>query len=169
MNTDLPAPTWTWRASILLELRALGWMLGATLPVATTVCMLVAATVPAVLPEGWESTGFRDVGYGLVVLTMMEVYGAIPTVVGAVVALPFTMLLGLLMRPVRRPGLHVLATCLLAGTLAAVPLALGPFAWVLFTPVSLAAGAAGALARHGALRRAARTVRATSDWEWPAP
>ncbi|MGU3411179.1 hypothetical protein ACLBWP_13800 [Microbacterium sp. M1A1_1b] len=163
MSGGLPVPTWSWRASIRLELRALGWMLGATLPVVTVIGVVIVMSVPAIDPgwvsDGWWSTVLGAVGWAVYI----TVFAAIPTVVGAVVALPFTMLLGLLMRPVHRTGLHVLATSLLAGVLAAAPLAIIPDGWTLFVPVSLAAGAAGALARHGTFRRAARTRERSAD------
>jgi hypothetical protein len=157
MNSALPVPTWSWRASVRLELRALGWMLGATLPVATVVGVLVGSAVPDLGTDGtWWSTAVSALGSAV----SMDVVSLVPTVVGAVVALPFTMLLGLLMRPVRHRGLHVLATALLAGGLAAVPAAVWPPTWPLFAIVAAAAGGAGALARAGGFRRADRAVAA---------
>lgn len=155
MNGALPVPTWTWRASVRLELRALGWMLGGTLPAATIVGVLVGSAVPDLGSDGtWWSTALSAVASAV----YMDAVSLVPTVVGAAIALPFTMALGLLMRPVRRRGLHVLATALLAGALAALPAAVWPPTWPLFAVVSAAAGSAGALARVGVFRRADRAV-----------
>ncbi|WIB60920.1 hypothetical protein DEJ13_03545 [Curtobacterium sp. MCLR17_007] len=164
MTAELPVPTWTWRASIRLELRALGWMLGVTLPTVTVLGFVVATAAPALGVGLVDGTWWSDALNAVVWAVYMAVISAIPTVVGAVVALPFTMVLGLLMRPVRHRAVHVVATSLLAGTLAAVPFLFVSDAWVLATPVVLAAGAAGALARHGVFRRAdrAREARPTT-------
>lgn len=155
MTAELPVPTWTWRASVRLELRALGWMLGATLPAASVVGVLVAAAVPDL---GTDGTWWSTAGSAVVSAVYMDAVSLIPTVVGAVVALPFTMLLGVLMRPVRHRVVHVLSTALLAGALAAVPAAVWPPTWPLFAVVSAAAGAAGAFARAVGFRRADRAV-----------
>lgn len=161
----VPRPTWTWRASLQLELRALGWMLGVTLPV---VSALLCAVVVAVPGSGWGPetvdgslggvagivlSGFVTTVSWAVVMTGASV---VPTVLGALAAVPFTMLLGVLMRSVRCRGCHVAATAVLAGTLAALPCVVSPDLIVFLIPVSLAAGAAGALARVGAFRASGR-------------
>ena len=150
MTAELPVPTWTWRASIRLELRALGWMLGATLPVVTVVGVLVAPAVPGLGGGLGDGTWWSTAGNAVVAAVYMDAVSLIPTVVGAVVALPFTMLLGVLMRPVRHRVLHVLSTALLAGALAAVP----------------AAGVAADLAavRRGVGRRGGRGSARPGGW-----
>lgn len=159
MNRALPVPTWSWRASVRLEVRALGWMFGATLPAATVVGVFVAEAVP---DFGTEDTWWSTALIAVTSAVYTDAVSFVPTVVGAAVALPFTMVLGLLMRPVRRRGLHVLGTAVLAAALAAVPAAVWPPTWPLFTVVAVAAGSAGALARVGGFRRADRAAAAAA-------
>ncbi|OIH97757.1 hypothetical protein [Curtobacterium sp. MCBA15_001] len=160
MNRALPVPTWSWRASVRLEVRALGWMFGATLPAATVVGVLVGSAVPDFgTDDTWGSTAVGAVGSAV----YMDFWSLVPAVVAAAIALPFTMVLGMLMRPVRRRGLHVLGTAVLAAALAAVPAAVWPPTWPLFAVVAPAAGSAGALARIGGFRRADRAASASAS------
>lgn len=152
--------SWTWGDSWWLELRALGWMLGATLPITIVLAMLLPGSLAGwgMTSQTWWQAAVNVVLWAL----MVDAISALPTVVAVLVSLPFTMGLGLLLRPVRSRVLQVIATSALAGTLAALPLALVPDAFVLFVPMSLAAGAAGALARRGEFRRADRLAAAAA-------
>lgn len=148
MSADTTRLRWSWADSAWLEVRAFGWMLGVTLPVIVLVGALVAQ-------PGWQALAIA-----VVWVVLVDGVALLPTAAAAVVALPFTMLLGRLMRPVRSRLLHVVATSALAGTLAAAPLAVFPDAYVVLVPMSVAAGAAGALARRGEFRRADRLAAA---------
>lgn len=150
--------TWTWSDSWWLELRALGWMLGVTLPVTIAVCMSLPGTL-----AGWgmvDQTWWQAIINVVLWALLIDAVSALPTVAAVIVSLPVTMLLGLALRPVRSRTLQIIGTSVLAGTLAAVPLAPWPDFAVLFVPMSIAAGAAGALARNGEFRRADRLAAA---------
>ena len=159
MSATAPA-TWTWSDSRWLEIRAFGWMLGVTLP-ATVVIGLVGAGASS----GWDvETSFGSwlsaIGGTVVWMLMVDVVAFLPTMAAAIVALPFTMLLGRAMRPVRSRLLQIAATSALAGVLAALPLVALPDWFIILGPISVAAGAAGALARNGEFRRADRLAAA---------
>lgn len=149
----------TWSDSWWLVLRALGWLLGVTLPVT----VVLALSIPGAL-EGWgmqPQPWWQAIVNVLLWMLMVVALSSLPAVLAAVVAWPFTMLLGRAMRSVRSRTLHVVATSALAGVLAALPLALLPV-FVLFVPMSIAAGAAAALARNGEFRRADRLAAAAA-------
>lgn len=159
MSPATPAG-WTWSDSRWLEVRAFGWMLGVTLP-ATVLITLVGAGAFS----GWDvGTAYGSwwvaIGGTVMWVVMVDVVAFLPTMAAALVALPFTMLLGRAMRPVRSRVLHVAATSALAGILAALPLVVLPDWLIVLGPVSVAAGAAGALARNGEYRRADRLAAA---------
>jgi len=155
-----PGPTApTWSDSWWLVLRALGWLLGVTLPATVVLAMFLPGAI-----EGW---GMQPEPWWLAIVNvllwmlMVVALSSLPAVLAAVVAWPLTMLLGRAMRSVRSRALHVVATSALAGVLAALPLALLPV-FVLFVPMSIAAGAAAALARNGEFRRADRLAAAAA-------
>ncbi|MFJ4222401.1 hypothetical protein [Curtobacterium luteum] len=149
------SPRWTVDESCALHGRAIAWMLGLTLPVAAVAGMLAAACSA---PQTWTFTGgpwwstlWGVVGWAVVV----DAVSVVPVAVGALVTLPLTFALGRLLGRVRSARVQVVATSVLAGVLAAVPVAFGGVGGLVVTvPVSLAAGAAGALARRGQLRSA---------------
>ncbi|MFJ3385083.1 MULTISPECIES: hypothetical protein [unclassified Curtobacterium] len=151
---------WSWSDSRWLEVRAFGWMLGVTLPATVLIGLVWTGT-----SSGWDvgtvyGSWWGAIGGTLMWVVMVDVVAFLPTIGAALVALPFTMLLGRAMRPVRSRVLHVAATSALAGVLAALPLVAFPDWLVVLGPVSVAAGAAGALARNGEFRRADRLAAA---------
>ncbi|WP_176491522.1 hypothetical protein [Curtobacterium sp. 'Ferrero'] len=147
---------WTAADAWTLNGRAAGWMLGATLPVASVLGLLVA---PLAGPS-WEYTGgdwWSATGGLLGWAVLVDAVSAVFVLGSALVTVPVTWAAGKLLERVRSARVHIVATALLAGTLAAVPAALGGVDTLVVTaPVSLAAGAAGALARRGQLRQAQR-------------
>lgn len=162
-----PTPTWTWSDSWWVEIRAYGWLIGVTLPITTFVLTLIAGV------GGWDTIGgswFAALGGALFAMFWLDVI-SIPFAFGAViVVLPFTYLLGRALRRVQSRPIQITATSLLAGTLAAVPMT-SPDTFLIFVPISIAAGAAGALARRGEFRRADRLAQtaATAPVEPIAP
>lgn len=149
------ARRWTADDACALHGRAIAWMLGLTLPVASVAGMLVA---PFFAPGTWTFTGgpwwstlWGVVGWAVLV----DAVSIVPVAVAALVTVPVTFAVGRLLERVRSGWVQVVATSVLAGALAAVPVLFGDVGGLVVTvPVSLAAGAAGALARRGQLRSA---------------
>lgn len=135
-----------------LELRAWGWLLAVTLPVAAFLFMLSPWRF---LTSGDQDPVIRSLGDLLVGIpqaftwTLLVDVVAVPFSIGAaIVSLPFTGALALALRRVRSRAVHVVSTSVLAGGIAAgiaVPvLDPSPFA----ATIVVAAGAAAAIARH---------------------
>jgi hypothetical protein len=147
--------------TVALNGRATLWMLGATLPVAVIVTQLVAA---AGRPDDGGDTGpgawFGQLMSAAAWAVLFDLVAALFVLVAAFVSLPLTYGLGRALQRVRSPWVHVVATAALAGSLAALPLLLvGETPLDFAVPVPLAAGAAGALARSGQLRRTTTAVQ----------
>lgn len=152
-SSGRPVRAWTWDDTRSLHARALVWMLLVTLPLASVAGAGVAGTVwPGTISvDGpwWSAVG------GLVAwAALVDGVSLVPVLVVALVTLPVTHVVGRLL--VGRGGtlLQAGVSGALAGAMAAVPV---PFAGigglVVTAPVSVAAGAAGALARWRQLRR----------------
>jgi hypothetical protein len=157
-GVDAPvANSWTWSDSWWLELRAVGWLVAVTLPVLIVVTMTVA-----LFPSGLDDDFGMSLLGAVTTALFVDMLSAGVAAASALVALPITHLVARLMRPVRSRTIHVIATASLAGVLTMLPAALGPNAAVVFAPLALAAGAAGALARHGEFRRADRLAQNTA-------
>ncbi|PZF66437.1 hypothetical protein DEI81_02210 [Curtobacterium sp. MCBD17_013] len=176
MTTDRQNGTRTWADSWWLEIRAYGWLVGVTLPI--VLLLGLSGTSLVSLTDGIGVGGgpwYEVVGQMLLWVVWMDGLTAVFAFGAVLVALPFTWSLGRVMRPVRSRAVHVVATSVLAGTLAAVPIAVWPPSAILFVPISVAAGAAGAIARRGEFRRADRLAaeHGRSDGApggaWPAP
>ncbi len=151
-----------WRVAdtVGLVARAWLWLAGVTVPLVSlsAMCWWVTASVVA---DDW-SGGVDD---GLSAVYWLLLFDAVTAVValgGAVVSLPFTHALGLLMAGVRSRGLQVVATTVLAGALGTVTGWATGEAWApqsgpFFAAfVGVTAAGAGALARQGQFRSAAR-------------
>jgi hypothetical protein len=151
-----------WAGSWRLELRAYCWMIGALLPLANLLAVLAIGVPSGQFLQGAAWGGLIVEALGWAVLA--DGVAAVFTVGAAIVVIPLTQALALLLRRVRSRAVHIAASSFLAGTLAAVPLAFigSPqgadwfFGIVVFVPISIAAGAAGAIARRGEFRRADR-------------
>jgi len=147
--------------AVALNGRATLWMLGATLPVAVIVTQLVP-TLGGPDDDGYVGAGawFERLVGAAAWAVFFDLVAALFVLVAAFVTLPATYGLGRALQRVRSPWVHVVATAALAGSLAALPLLFAgetPLGFAI--PIPVAAGAAGALARHGQLRRAAAAVR----------
>jgi hypothetical protein len=162
---------WTWGDSARLVGRAYCWLVGVTVPAVTIAWTVAIATISAVQGRsvaGW--TAGADVGITVVVLIWMNVVIDIAALVGAVVALPCTFVLGLLLRRVRSRALHIVAAAALAGALSGVAagstwaLGDGGSALMLGAPIGVAAAAAAAIARWRQLVVAARETSAFQPW-----
>ncbi len=146
---------WTAADAWALNGRAAGWMLGATLPVASVLGMLLAP----LFSTSWVSSGggswWAAIGGCITWAVLVDAVSAVFVLGSALVTVPVSWGAGRLLERVRRPWLQVAATAVLAGTMAAVPAGIaGIDGLVVTAPICLAAGAAGALARHGQQRRA---------------
>lgn len=151
---------WSVGDSARLVARAYGWLVGVTVPAATVVVSLGAMAVSAVL-GGWQDTGGAS-GSVLGGVVLVDAVVAVVALGGALVSLPFTHALGLLLRGVRSARLQVLATALLAGVLGTVTAWCASDWWSPFSGpwfgafIGVSAAAAGALARRGQLRAVGR-------------
>ncbi|WP_156364447.1 hypothetical protein [Curtobacterium sp. Leaf261] len=166
-SAPTPTPTWTWSDSWWVEIRAYGWLIGVTLPITTFVLTLIVGL------GGWftmEWNWLGTLGSALAAAFWLDVVSIPFAFAAVVVALPFTYLLGRALRPVESRRNQITATSVLAGTLAALPM-VSPDTLLIFVPMSIAAGAAGALARRGEFRRADRLAQtaATAPAEPIAP
>lgn len=146
MISVLPAQTWSWGDSLRLVSWSLLWF-ALVLPAAVFEGLVLAAvsSVP-----GWtvgDGTWWGDLGSAASWTLFLSAYAVVPAVAGAAVALPLTKVLGSAMRRVRCRAVHVAADAVLAGVLAAVPVAVVPELWVVFVPLPVAAASAAALAR----------------------
>ncbi|MBM7802265.1 hypothetical protein JOE58_001516 [Curtobacterium luteum] len=152
-QTDAPE-RWTVEDAGALNARAAGWMLGATLPTASLLGMLLAPIVS----DSWVFVGgpwWSAIGGIVSWVVLVDGVSVLFVLGSAFVTVPVTYAAGRLLERARRPWTQVIVHALLAGTMAAVP------AWILgadslgvTAPISIAAGAAGALARRGQQRRA---------------
>lgn len=112
---------WTWAASARLIGRAYCWLVGVTVPGVAIAAVLVFSGVGLVRDPG-SAVGIADgdllgsLGY----LLVWDVAVAVVAMAGAVVSLPFTYALGVLLRRVRSRTAHVVATAALAGVLGGV-------------------------------------------------
>lgn len=144
-----------WRIddTIGLVARAYGWFALVTVPVVSVTVACWTATVSAVV-DGWRG-GLEEV---LSAVLLFDVVTAVAALGGAVVSLPFTRVLGVLLVDVRSPRLQVVATTVLAGGLGCVTAwiageaVLPPSGPLLALFVGVSAAGAGALARWGQLR-----------------
>lgn len=153
-----PSATWTWSDSWWVEIRAYGWLIGVTLPITTFVLSLIAGV------GGWFTMdwGWLDaLGTALSAMFWLDLISIPFAFAAVIVVLPFTYLLGRALRRVRSRPIQIAATSILAGTLAAVPM-MSPDTILIFVPMSIAAGAAGALARRGEFRRADRLAQSAA-------
>lgn len=162
---------WTWGDSARLVGGAYCWLVGVTMPAVTIAWTVAIATISAVQDRsvgGW--TAGADVGMTVVVLFCMNVVIDIAALVGAVVALPCTFALGLLLRRVRSRALHIVAAAALAGVVgggaAGWTWALGDGgpALMLGAPIGVAAAAAAGVARWRQLVVAARETTVSQPW-----
>lgn len=155
--------TWTLEDAVALEARAYGWLVLAVLPVLSllpTVVGLVGVLV------GGDVT-VSDATSTLWWIVLVPLFSAVPAFVATVLSLPVTWVVGRRLRRVRSDRAHVAWTALTAAVLAVASTAVvallladgygDPLASVgTALPMGLAAGVAGALARHGQLRSARR-------------
>lgn len=142
--------------AVALHGRATLWMLGATLPVAVIVTQLVWAAVDADDGAAGQVPWYEQLVGAAAWAVFFDLVAALFVLVAAFVTLPATYGLGRALQRVRSPWVHIVATAVLAGSLAALPLLFAGETPLGFgIPIPVAAGAAGALARHGQLRRAA--------------
>ncbi|MFS0731169.1 hypothetical protein ABC270_13985 [Curtobacterium sp. 1P10AnD] len=159
------AQRWTVEDAGALNARAAAWMLGATLPAAS----LLGVFLAPFFSDSWVFTGgpwWSAIGGTVSWIVLVDGVSALFVLGSAFVTVPVTYAAGRLLERARRPRTQVIVTALLAGAMAAVP------AWVLgldslpvTAPISLAAGAAGALARRGQQRHA----RAVGERAAPEP
>jgi len=167
--------TWTLADSVALEARAYGWLILVVLPVLSllpTVVGLVGVLV------GGDVT-VSDATSTLWWVVLVPLVSAVPAFVATVVSLPVTWVVGRRLRRVRSDRAHVAWTALTAAVLATVSTAVvavlltdgygDPLAYAgSVVPMGLAAGVAGALARHGQLRSARRRNAVEPTTEPPA-
>ncbi|MGL3199346.1 MULTISPECIES: hypothetical protein [Curtobacterium] len=164
---------WRFGDTVGLVARAWLWLAGVTVPLVSLsfVCWWVTASVVA---YDW-SGGLGDELSAVYWLFLFDAVTAVVALGGAVVSLPFTHALGVLMAGVRSHGLQVVATTVLAGGLGsgtawAAGEAWAPHSGPFFAVfVGATAAGAGALARWGQLRSAARTASSVRRAEavWP--
>lgn len=151
-QTEAPE-RWTVEDAGALNARAAGWMLGATLPTASLLGMLLAPIVS----DSWVFVGgpwWSAIGGIVSWVVLVDGVSALFVLGSAFVTVPVTYAAGRLLERAR-PWTQVIVTALLAGTMAAVPAGiLGADSLAFTAPISLAAGAAGALARRGQQRHA---------------
>jgi hypothetical protein len=147
MSARTASPPWTWGASVRLVAWSLLWC-SLVLPFLLFEALLIAGVVQA---QDWTvgDGSWWDLNAAAGWALLMAAFAVVPLLVGAAVAVPLVKVLGSALRGVRHPAVHVVASALLAGALAAVPVVLAPELWAVLGPPPVAAAGAAALARSG--------------------